>query len=321
VNAVSRYLGELTETVGRNWNRFWFTPQAGPTLGWLRLLSGLLAVYFLLSHTADLERWFGPHGLLPVETVRQLGGEQSGLHPLRFSPLAYLQTPASLWMFHLTAIAAAVAFAAGLASRVTGVLTLAAVLSYVHRAPMIAAQFDVVLAMLLCYLCLGPTGEHLAVDAWWRKRGNPEAPGPSLGQAISLRFIQVHTVGFYVLMGLTMLAGQVWWSGDAIWWLIARPDSRLIDLTFLYRAEYLLNLWTHATVGFALLFGILIWHPPFRPLLLALAVPFWLSLGLVSGQVAVAGAMLVASMSFLPAPVVSRWVAAAQRRRVFSAPI
>jgi hypothetical protein len=240
------------------------------------------------------------------------------LHALRFSPLAYLQTPASLWAFQLAALAVAVAFAAGVWSRVTGVLTLAAVLSYVHRAPMIAAQFEAVLTMLLCYLCLGPSGRHLAVDAWCRSRQDHGEPGPSLGQAISLRLIQVHTAGFYALMGLTMLAGQVWWSGDAVWWLMARPDSRLIDLTFLHGAGYLINLWTHVTVGFALLFGILIWIPLLRPLLVALAVPFWLSIGLLSGQVAFAGAMLVATLSFLPAQTVGRWVEAAQRRRVIT---
>jgi hypothetical protein len=69
-------------------------------------------------------------------------------------------------------------------------------------------------------------------------------------------------------------------------------------------------------VGFALLFGVLIWNPLLRPLLVALAVPFWLSIGLVSGQVAFAAAMLVATLAFVPAPTVGRWVEAAMRRRV-----
>jgi hypothetical protein len=62
----------------------------------------------------------------------------------------------------------------------------------------------------------------------------------------------------------------------------------------------LVNAWTHAIVVFELLFGILIWVRPARPLLLGLAVVAWGLLALVTGQVAFCAMMVIANMCFLP---------------------
>ena len=42
-----------------------------------------------------------------------------------------------------------------------------------------------------------------------------------------------------------------------MWWLIARPESRLVDLTWLYPTPKLIDLWTHAIVLFELGFPVL----------------------------------------------------------------
>jgi hypothetical protein len=51
-------------------------------------------------------------------------------------------------------------------------------------------------------------------------------------------------------------------------------------------------------VLFELGFALLIWNRAARPLLLALAVPMWLSLALVSGLTAFCAMMLVANLAF-----------------------
>ena len=181
------------------------------------------------------------------------------------------------------------------------VMALLPMLSYIHRAPMLTGPFEAVLTMLLAYLALTASGDFLSVDAWIRRRRSENAsPSPRVSSTIGLRLIQLHTSGFYVLTGLSMLAGQAWWNGEAVWTLIASSDSRLIDLTSLAPHIYLINAWTHLSVAFLLLFGLLIWKPLARPLLLAGAALVWLSLAVVSGQVAFAGAMLIASLSFFP---------------------
>ena len=53
-----------------------------------------------------------------------------------------------------------------------------------------------------------------------------------------------------------------------MWWLIARPESRLVDFTWLHTTPKVIDFWTHAVVFFELTFPILIWIPLARPLLL-----------------------------------------------------
>lgn len=299
MNAIAAYFAELSGAFGDGWNRFWFAPRDARLLCLLRILTGLLATYYVASHTADLIRWFGPHGLLPVDTVRQLTSGPAGEFNFRPSYLNHITAPGAFWTVHLAALAVTIAFAAGLFARVTNVLTLAVVLAYVHRGPMISGQFEPVLTMLLAYLLLAPSGQCLSVDAWWRG-GVPAEGLSSVGGNIALRLIQVHTCGFYALMGLTMLSGQVWWSGEAVWWLIARPDSRPLDLTGLAGSLYAINFWTHATVAMALVFPLLVWNRLARPLLLCAAAVFWSLLALLTGLLPFAAAMAVATLSFLP---------------------
>ena len=80
-------------------------------------------------------------------------------------------------------------------------------------------------------------------------------------------------------MVIAQLQGAAWWQGTAVWWLMARPDSRLVDLTGLSRMglafEYLVNFFTHAIVLYELCFVFLIWNPLARPILLVVGAFVW----------------------------------------------
>ena len=101
-------------------------------------------------------------------------------------------------------------------------------------------------------------------------------------------------------MGLSKLAGQVWWEGAAVWVLISQVRSRPIDLTFLREQRFVLEAWTHAIVAFELVFPVLVWKPLLRPLLSGLALVMWILLALLTGLAGFCLVMLVASAAFLP---------------------
>jgi hypothetical protein len=213
-----------------------------------------------------------------------------------------------LWFLHAAAIVVAAAFTAGILTRISGLLTAAAMLAYVHRAPMVAGHLEPVLGFLLIYLCIGPSGSFLSVDRWLarlRQAGDAAEPQPSLWANLSIRLIQVHTAMFFLMMGLTKLNGEGWWDGVAIWSLLAQTQSRPLDLTFLQRSgqvgEFFVNFWTHAVVYYELAFPVLIWNRHARPLLLGLGVVIWLSLILASGLLLFGLTMLAATAAFIPA--------------------
>ena len=311
MNAVARYFESLVSGWGNAWNHFWFTPTDPAGVSLLRILTGSMACWFLLAFTADLGVWFGVDGLLPIEMVQELAEDQSEGWNGRASLLFLNDDGTWLMLVQIVSLAVAVGFTVGFLTRVTSVLTFASILSHVHRGPMIMGQFEPVLTLLLFYLCFAPCGRRFSVDSWWRsRRRDPNQPSVPLAKESSVaanigqRLIQVHIAAFYVMIGLTKLASEDWWNGEAMWWLIAHTESRLVDLTFLHQYEYVINLWTYSVVVFELVFGVLIWHRLARPLLLAWAVVHWCLLGVVTGLLSYAAIMLVANVSFISAETI-----------------
>jgi uncharacterized membrane protein YphA (DoxX/SURF4 family) len=301
VAAFGSYVRRLCDSAGRNWNEFWFTPSNPNLVSVLRMLLGGIATTFVLSHSLDLQAFFGPEGLLPAETVRQLMNpsvDESA--SFRWSYLSTDWDGLSLWLIHFAGIVATIAFTVGCLTRLTSVLTVGVVLSYIHRAPMLTGMWEPILSMMLLYLCLAPCGARWSIDSWRRRRKpKPEsAVASSVAATVAVRLMQLHLAGLCVAMGLMKLAGDTWWLGEAVWWIIARSDSRLFDLTWLSSAFLLVNLWSHAIVVFELGFGTLIWIRSLRPLLLILGWVMWGGLGLLTGELAFFATMCVCSIAF-----------------------
>ena len=322
---LADYLADLSETFGRGWNRFWFEASDPFPLAVIRVLTGLVAVYWHATLFPDLATFFAADGWLPVDAVRQVE-TAAGAYPTFFNSLSYLNGlsgPTELQVAHALGLLVLAAFTLGLFTRITSVLGLVVVLSTIHRAPMLTSQFEPVLTFVMFYLCLGPSGACLSIDRLWAARKS--RPGqveradacntPSVAARLCIRLIQVHLALFYAVLALSKLSAEVWWRGTAFWWLITRPESRLVDLTPLQKIPQLINLWTHAEVLFELVFPILIWNRHARPLLLMVAPVFWGLYALATGQTLFAAIMLIGNLAFIPGHVLRELSGAAARRR------
>jgi hypothetical protein len=304
VKPQGSYFSELAETAGSAWNRFWFTPTDPLPCSILRIAVGLLVVIHLVTLTSQLDRWYAGDGLLPPASIRTLAEARVAGHFYHPSHFDYLGTT-EIHIVHVLAIIAALAFAAGLVTRASGILTLVASLSYFHRVPLLAAHYEPVLIFLVAYLCIGPADAYLSVGRWLaglRSHDNVRHEiVPSYWATLSLRLIQVHLAALVATMGLTKLNGDVWWNGEAIWFLLAQTHSRPLDLTVLRNYELAINFWTHAVVGVELAFPVLVWNRLARPLMLILGAAVWLSLILATGLWLFSLSLIVASLSFVPA--------------------
>ena len=280
LSLARNYLVDLVNQVGSGWNRFWFTPSAPQTLSMLRVLTGALALYYVASFGADLVAFFGPGGLIPVDTVLMWTND----FVTRFSYFDSIQTAGGLRAAHYTGLVVVGLFTIGFFTRVTSILSLIVLLSYMHRAPMLVTEAEPVLAMLMLYLCIGPSGACFSVDAWLRRRkalqidpaAEPPAPAKSTLATIATRLIQIHLAAIFVASGLAMLSTQTWWAGDAVWWIIARPRSSGFWLTrSLSRMPLVFQFLTHVIVAYHLLFPLLVWNRLARPLVLAAGLLIW----------------------------------------------
>lgn len=306
--AIRDYFAELCEALGRGWNEFWFTPQAPHVLGLMRVLLGMIALYVVGSYAPDLQRLFGPEGMLSLDTLRDWEVDQ----PWRVSFLRWIRSPGGLWTAHVASLLVLALYTLGVWTRVTSVLAWGVVLSYIHRGPMLTGMVEPVLAMAMFYLCLGPCGAWLSVDAW--RRGTP--PPESVAANISLRLLQLHVALVYLMMGVAKLYGDVWLTGDAVWWLATRPESRWVDLTrALEPHPFVVQAWSHLVLAVELLFGILIWNRLARPLLLLSSAVVWLSLLLVLGDFPFVFAMLTVNLAFVSGMAVRSLLAGSWERQ------
>lgn len=315
LRGILGYFRELFQAIGEGWNEFWFQRSDPATLGLIRVGAGLVALYFAGSYSLDLERFFGADGLLPAATVGEwlAPGENRWW---RFSYFSLANGRADLWAMHVVSLLVLLLFTLGLFTRVTSVLALLVVLAYVQRAPMLTSQLEPVLCLVLFCLALGPSGAARSLDAWRARRRRAELPAAeralipevplSYGAHLAQRMLQVHLALIYPMMGLSKLlystntSDNVWLDGQAVWWLAAKPESRLFDLTSTLAAlPKLGDFWSHVILAVELSFAVLIWIRLARPLVLLTSTVVWLSLAVLTGNIPWAVLMIVANLAFV----------------------
>lgn len=294
VSAIQRYFTHLSTSMEQGWNRFWFTPGGSQRLAWIRLLVGLIGLYTLVTYGLDLHRLLGPEGMLPSETIRTLYGEKWSY--LDFIPVSQLT------VVHGLGIVMAGLFTLGVGIRWTSIGATIVLLSYFQRAPVLTGQAEALLSMLLVYLCVGRSGESLSIRTLLKKQTDTRAAviSTTASNTVAIRLIQIHLAVICLMMGFAQLSVDVWWTGEAIWLLAARPGGSLVDFTWLAEHPQWVGAWSHLVTAYLLTFPVLVWNRLARPLLLVCSVVVWISMAMVSGQIMLCLTMLVALLAFLP---------------------
>ncbi len=303
MNATPRVLAAeptLADVIGGTWMRFWFTPVGPWPLALVRVLGGLLALALWASYAWDLETWFGPAGMIAPALLT------AWRSPFAVSLFDFATSPAALWLGYVAGGLVLLAVTIGLATPVTSVLGAIAFTTLLHRGPMLVGPADDVVAVILWCLAIGRSGDALSVDRLignWRGRPEPTA---SFRTRIALGLLAVHASVIAAAAVLAQLKGDVWWNGTAAWWLAARADSPLVDLTGIFlRAEYLMNLVTHAIVVFEMLFAAGLWFLTVRRVIVPVGLVAWPLIGVIAGEPLWGLAMAVLALGCLPARIES----------------
>jgi hypothetical protein len=300
MHAVRTYFAELSSTFGAAWNRFWFTARTAALLGVMRVLVGAMAFYTIATFGPDLDRWFGPGGMLPAELVRNLYEHQ-------WSILDSLP-PRMLWPAFYVALAAIALLTLGIGGRLAAIAATFATLSFFTRAPMTTGEFEPVLALLLVYLCVGRAGDAYSVPALLRRRRGRPGALPSSPQSlasptntIALRLLQIHIALVHLMMACAMLSApeSAWWNGEGLYLAATRPGMALVDLSFLADHPRVVAAWSHLATIYLLTFAALVWSRWARPLVLAVGFVVWISIAIASGWLMFSLAMLTGLIAFL----------------------
>lgn len=281
------------------WNSFWFTPADPLPLAVIRIATGLILAWSSLVWLCDADAFFGPLGWLPAEQVWRMNDQ-----PWQWSWYFAATSPNTIRALAGVTLAAALMLAAGLATPLAAVVSLAGLVSAANRAPLNTFGLDDTLGMLLVGLSVGPAGACWSLDRLLAGQGRGAAP--SVRANVALRIIQVHLCVVYLFSGCGKLLGESWWEGTALWGAVANTQYRTLDLTGLAPHPLLVNALTLTTLWWEIGYAALIWPRLTRRAFLAVAVAVHLGIGLAMGMMEFGLAMLTANLAFVPADTMRR---------------
>jgi hypothetical protein len=360
----------------RAWDRFWFRPADPTTLGLMRICCGLMVLYVHLAYTFDLQAFFGANAWFDLKAANEFrydfpnaalpsGWTQSQPgHPDKDEELAYKQKwgvpasdqihnrgqhrwsiwyhvtdPTGMMAVHVSFLIVMLLFTIGLGTRVTGVLTLIALLSYIHRAPTVLFGVDTMMNLGVLYLVLAPSGAALSVDRLLQKyvarrgaarAGLPEPvfgpPAPQVSANFALRLLQINVCLVYFISGLSKLKGDLWLSGNACWLVMVNNEFSpvhsalyMAPIRFICEHRWLWELTitslTYFTLAFEVSFIYLIWSRRLRWTMIAAAVMLHLGIAVCMGLVTFSMMMLVLVLSFVPSAAVRKLLERMIRRQ------
>jgi hypothetical protein len=298
------------------WTHFWFAPADPIALHVLRVLAGVLFLYWLLPFAGSQAALFGLGGWFDATAYRE-ASRLPELPPHLFGwSVVYLcgANPIALAAVYWLSIAAIVLFTLGVATRLTGVLTWVAAVSYTAN-PALAYDADPLLVMLAFYLMFGylllglrsPRQSWVgrvvgSMPAWLSRRAAP--PEESVAANLAMRLFQVHFAIAMVASGLQKLQFREWWSGLATWFYLNPPfhTTREDVRSFAPNAETFLTLFTLASyvaLAWQLAFPAFAWRRSLRPVLLGGAVVAWLVGAFIVTLPLFGALMMVACLGYL----------------------
>lgn len=289
------------------WNSFWFRPRLPATLGMMRIFVGLIVFYTHLVWTFELTTFLGNDGLLAPEYRELLFGSS-----FAWSHLDWFQSPTALLSVHVLGLIIIAMFAAGVWSRWTSVLTAMLVISYANRGTGALFGLDQINTFLCLYLAVGNCGGAFSFDDWWARRRRGEGAGQGSLKAdtmtnISTRLIQIHMCVVYFFAALGKLQGDTWFNGEAIWGAFASYEYQTLDMTWLAGYMPIVAVLTLGALAWELVYAALVWPRLTRPIILAIAVPVHLGIGICMGMLTFGFIMLAGSFAFVEPEWIQRW--------------
>lgn len=280
------------------WNEFWFRPRAPHTLAVMRIFTGLMVLYSHAVWTLEFDGFIG--GKLLSSDYRANLFASTLESKFAWSHFDWL--PAELWMpVHVLGLLAIVCYLVGWQTKFFSWLIAALVISYANRATGALFGLDQILAFLTLYLAIGNCGGAFSIDRWLqsRKSQNLGPTQPSPWNSIATRLIQIHLCVVYLFAGLGKCQGDTWWNGEALWGALASYEYQTVDMTFMADQMWLVAAITLLTLFWEVSYAALIWPKLTRPIMLTLAIPMHLGIGICMGMMTFGLVMLIANLSFI----------------------
>lgn len=276
------------------WRNFWFRPEPAYSLGLIRMVFGLLVLWWSMSLIPDLYLFFGDEGVAgpPVPTLNGWG------------LFAWWSGDRALLLGWAALVVAALMLVVGWRSRIAALTVFVLVVSFEHRTTFVFNAGDGLIRVEALYLMLAPCGAALSLDR--RRVGEPFWSAESHSPWI-VRLMQVQLSLIYLSSVVTKMRGETWPGGTAVSYALRLDDMlKMATPQWLWGDALLMNAATWATLVIELAIGVLVWIRRLRPWVLAAGVGMHLMITTTIDVGFFTPAMFVLYLAFLPPERVSR---------------
>jgi len=277
----------------RSWMNFWFAPIDAVGLHFVRIFTGMVLIFWLLSFAGYQDALFGLTGWFDAQAIKDTARLPGGAPvPFGWSILYLAGNETAVHAMYWGSIVILLAFTIGLFTRVTSVLSWVIVVSFTLN-PAISFDADFLLVvfafyLMVGYVLLGQWSRDLSIrdrilgstDTLLRIPSANEQPG-SRGANLAIRLLQVHFALAVCVSALHKLQYGYWWGGVALWFPMHPPLETTFEGVRMGPATRGVYLFTLSAVQYALMawqlaFPLFAWKQWARPLLLAGGILGWI---------------------------------------------
>ncbi len=307
----------IAQPAPRGWIGFWFAPIEPTGLHCLRVLCGLLFIFWMLPFVGHQTEFYSLFGWSDLSAFEGLDRVSEGATVPRSWSLVYLcgDNPALLQAMWWGTLGVFLLFTLGMATRITSVLTWLGVVSFSAN-PVLLYEGDLLLIVLAFYLMIG----YLLIGQWSGSKslsshlicnkGTCFSPltrvgtAPSHAANLTTRLIQVHFAIIFLTSGLVKLQSADWWRGAALWFPLHGPFSmnleNLRDLTAERESiMFFISLGGYLTLAWLIAFPFFAWRPRWTWLVVGGGAVAWIGSVFVFGEPLFGPIYFIGCLSFL----------------------
>jgi hypothetical protein len=193
----------------------WWRTEDPRIVAVFRICVGAMLLVHLIDLAPLIEWLYSSEGLATGEQARAMWGRG------RWSLLYEFDSPAFVRAYARVQWVACAAFMVGFATPITKWLTWLLFMMMLARNG-VDAGGDHVFASYLFYLCLSRCGESYSVDAWIRRRRNPEIAAHRAIPGWPRNLMLLQLVPMMCGNGLAK-SGNMWGNGDTLYFALNRP--------------------------------------------------------------------------------------------------
>lgn len=279
------------------WNHFWFSPVLLVKTSRFRIAAASVTfLYFILRHS-QLAEFYYDDGMLTLEKSKSIFGG------IFHSSLFWFPTnPMAIHALHWSLLLSLLLLALGFWPRLMASVALYVHILFIDRNFLVMYGFDKIVSLWLFYLMFMNSGEHLTV----RRKKSGSHLSSDLLTPVAVRMAQLHLCIVYAYSGLEKARGQGWWTGEALWGILANGIVSPIDMSFMAYAPWLVYLGSYLTVLWEIYFPLAIWVPALRKPWLLFGILFHLMTALMMNLIFFAAIMLSGYLLFWDKPEKAR---------------